>query len=105
MRHEFSSLFAPAMLAKRSYRMPLSSAPNRENHKTVYFCPKAANASRHRQTASQSLSGIGKNRYQCGLTGFNRSGADVGYLRQSPADSGAKTLRHAVGINAEKSAA
>src|SRR5262245_46082869 len=45
---KFSSLFAPAMLAKRSYRMPLSSAPNRENHKTVYLLPKADNASCHR---------------------------------------------------------
>src|SRR5262245_16357657 len=40
-----------------------------------------------------------------GITGFNRAGADGGSLRPSPADSGAKTLRHAVGIYAGKSAA
>jgi hypothetical protein len=39
----------------------------------VYFLPKADNASCHRQTASRSLSGIGKNRYQYGIIGFNRS--------------------------------
>jgi len=80
----------------------LSSAPNRENHKTVYFLTKADNAFCHRQTASRSLSGIGKNRYEYGgITGFNRLGADVGSLRRSPADSGA----NAVSIYAGKSAA
>jgi hypothetical protein len=44
----------------------LSGAPNCENHKTVYFPPKANTASFCRQAASRSLSGIGKNRYQYG---------------------------------------
>src|SRR4029453_13431675 len=80
----------------------LSSEPNRENHKAVYFLPEDGYRLLSSADPAEACRASVRTATNAADQSFNRSGANVGSPQRSPADSRSKTPQHAVGIYAGK---